>query len=186
MLVHDSRMDPDVGFPSPLKAKAFHLGLPHQSLHAFCSIFLMEKAVLGFLILAVRLSPILFSPWKLFFLYCPKVFHVLTPPLTCSPIASVQEGISAPASAGGSRWQQQSALEALNSKISARKQRGSQEAGILNTIIFSPGTSLVLIFSPRSPTCSVTIIQKGFSFYFLLHLHTWVIDRSLGRAPLKT
>lgn len=175
-----------MGFPSPLKAKAFHLGLPPQSMHAFCIISLMEKAVLAFLILAVRLSPIPVSPWKLFFLYCPKIFRVLTPPLTCSPIAKVQQGSSAPGSAGGSRWQQQSTLGVLSGKVSDRKQRGSQEGGILNIIIFSFGTSLVLIFSPRSPACSVTIIQKGFSFYFLLHLHTWVINGSLGRAPLKT
>lgn len=135
----------------------------------------------------MRLSPIPFSCWKLFFLYCPKVFHVLTPPLTPSPIARIQEGSSAPGSAGSSRWQQQSTVGAVSGKISNRKQRGSQEAGILNIIIFFfPSTSLVLIFSPKLPICSVTIIQKGFSFYLLLDFHTWVIDRSLGCAPRKT
>lgn len=41
-------------------------------------------------------------------------------------------------------------------------------------------------FPHKSPSCSITIIQKGFSFYLLLHFHTWVIDRSLGHKPLKT
>lgn len=114
------------------KQKHFHLGLPYQSTGIFCIISLIDTAVFGVLILAMRLSPILFSPWKLFFLYCPEILHVLTPPLTPSPVARIQEGSSAPGSAGGSRWQQQSMLGAVSSKISDRKQRGSQEAGIWN------------------------------------------------------
>lgn len=116
----------------------------------FCIISLMDKAVLGFLIMAARLSPIPFSPGKLFFLYCPKIFHVPTPPLPPSPIARMQEGSSAPGSAGGSRWQQQSTVGAVSGKISERKRRGLHEADVLNIVIFFPGISLVLIFFPTN------------------------------------
>lgn len=102
------------------KQNHFHLGLPNHSVDIFCIISLMDKAVLGFLILVKRLSPIPFSAWKPFFLYCPKIFHALTPPLTPSPIARIQEGSLAPGSAGGSRWQQQSMLGAVSGKISDR------------------------------------------------------------------
>lgn len=171
--------------------KIFHLGFPPQNTDIFCIISLMEKVVLEFLILAVMLSLL----GNCFSFIDSNSFTPCHPPWPRLPWPDCKEGSSAPGSAGVSRWQQQSTVGTQSCKISDRKQTGSQEAGILNIILFFLFIAFFFFvpwhlsgsdFFFRSPTYSISITHEGFSFYFLLHFDTWVVDRSLVHAPFKT
>lgn len=141
-----------MAFPSLLNAKDFPFRFPSSEHGHFLHYIINGKSCAWIFNLGCDAFP----PWKLFLLYWLKIFHALPSSLAPIPVTRLQEGSSAPGSAGVSRWQQQSTVGTQSCKISDRKQTGSQEAGILNIILFFlfisfffflfPGTSLVLIF----------------------------------------
>lgn len=78
-------------FPFAFERKSIFIYASILGVWPFYIVYPMDKAVLGFLMLAVILSPIPFSPWSYLSFTVQKTFYILTSLPTLSPCQDREE-----------------------------------------------------------------------------------------------